>query len=96
MHFCIDFRLFKSIPVINDLLKERVPIYSVSKKGSHQFERLMENSITSKDAKIGVGVMCNNVRCIFEFCVYEYEGRTKTQSNDNISADNGDGSRTSV
>ncbi len=78
-----DFRLFKrNLDVIKDLLKEGVPVYFVSKKASHRFNQIMPSVRLEENDRIGVEIMCNNVRCIFEFCVYQYAGLKETPNND--------------
>ena len=70
----------------------KVPVYAVHEDG--YFSRLNAATKNIATAEIGVGVMCENVKCIFELCVYKYKGRLfpldseDIATPDNDSADN--------
>ena len=61
---------------IIDKLLDRIPVYVVTKSGLITRVKKKEDQI--KNNPFGVGVICENVRCIFEFTVYKYNGRFKT------------------
>ena len=83
------FRLFEQVCGVYKSLK--LDFYE--KMDKKKFVRVQPRNIRSEYSTpsrlLGVGVMCGDVKCIFEFCVYDYKGRlTCPEKEDDASNDN--------